>query len=169
MNNGGIQAHRYAIGKIVLFQFSTLQRELQSARNIYDKLNIPVKTAVHQFSPLYIHRQISGRGAFSPRANQSSRLPLISCFMCYIFAWNATRRDEFFLSLKNRQIEYTRLFRLSSERSHSRRTISISRWLVISNIRYRPDRFFYSTELVLWCRFENFIYLINSLKIFSNF
>lgn len=112
MNNGGIQAHRYVIGKIVLFQFSTLQRELQLARNIYDKLNIPVKTTVHQFSPLYIHRQISGRGAFSPRANQSSRLPLIRarfCFMRYIFAWNATRRDVF-LSLENRQIEYTDCF-----------------------------------------------------------
>lgn len=168
MNNGGIQAHRYVIGKIVLFQFSTLQRELQLARNIYDKLNIPMKTAVHQFSPLYIHRQISGRGAFSPRANQSSRLPLIRarfCFMRYIFAWNATRRDVF-LSLENRQIEYTRLFRLSSERSHSQRMISIPRWLVISNIRYRLS---YSNEFMLWCRFENFVNLINSLKFFSNF
>lgn len=129
----------------------------------------PWKQQFTSFPPSISIDRSRSRSAFSPRANQSSRLPLISCFMCYIFAWNATRRDEFFLSLKNRQIEYTRLFRLSSERSHSRRTISISRWLVISNIRYRPDRFFYSTELVLWCRFENFIYLINSLKFFSNF
>lgn len=31
------------------------------------------------------------------------------------------------------------------------------------------DQIVSSTELVLWCRFENFIYLINSLKFFLNF
>lgn len=100
MNNGRIQAHRHVIGKIVLFQFSTLQRELQSARNIYDKLNIPVKTAVHQFPlppPLYPSTDLGVGVHFHPeRINRVDCLWFVhDSALCVIYL-RGTQLDETF-------------------------------------------------------------------------
>lgn len=100
MNNGWIQAHRHVIGKIVLFQFSTLQRELQSARNIYDKLNIPVKTAVHQFPlppPLYPSTDLGVGVHFHPeRINRVDCLWFVhDSALCVIYL-RGTQLDETF-------------------------------------------------------------------------
>lgn len=84
------EAHRHVIGKIVLFQFSTLQRELQSTRNIYiyiyDKLNIPVKTAVF-FPSISIDRS---RCIFTP---SESIEPIASDSALYL---RGTQLDETF-------------------------------------------------------------------------
>lgn len=139
------EAHRHVIGKIVLFQFSTLQRELQSTRNIYIYMTNWIYPWKQQFfSPLYPSTDL---GAFSPRANQSSRLPLILRYICV--ERNSTRRFSVIRESTNRIYEVVSSF--WAKRSRSRRTL-VPRCLVISNTRYRSDRLCYSTELVHWRR-----------------
>lgn len=119
------------------------------------------------FSPLYPSTDL---GAFSPRANQSSRLPLIRARFCVIFAWNATRRDVF-LSFENRQIEYTRLFRLSERNDLAAEGRSfldalLFRILDIDQIVsvIRPS-WCIDVDFCKFCKFNRFFKLLKFLKL----
>lgn len=158
------EAHRHVIGKIVLFQFSTLQRELQSTRNIYIYIwQIEYTRENSSFFPLYIHRQISVH--FHPeRINRADCL-----WFCVIFAWNATRRDVF-LSFENRQIEYTRLFRLSERNDLAAEGRSfldalLFRILDIDQIVsvIRPS-WCIDVDFCKFCKFNRFFKLLKFLK-----